>query len=173
MNELTININWIYFLGIIGSIILIAWRTSARFTAIETSMTWVKESLRDLKINAENARTPAFAAHSPINLNATGEQWLIDSGLKEYIDLNRDYFIKICQDKKGTNPYEVQEHTFSLFSDINFDPALDDKLKKFAFEKGTSMGVLRRIGAIHLRNLCLESFGMNKDDIDKHVPKSL
>lgn len=171
MNELTVHINWIYFLGIVGSLIGFAWYTNGRFTALETSMNWVRELLRELKVNADNARTPAFASHSPINLNPTGEHWLVESGLKEYIDLNKDYFIGLCQNKKDTNPYEVQEYAFKIFDDIVFDPALSDKLKKFAFEKGTTMAVVRRIGGIYFRNLCLDHFGMNREDIDKHKPE--
>lgn len=165
-----IHIGWEYFLGIMGGLILIAHYSNGRFTALETSMTWVKDILKDLKTGADNATNPAFGAHSPVNLNATGETWLVESGLKEHIDSNKDYFIKQCAEKKETNPYEVQKHTFKLFDETDFDSPFEDRLKKFAFEKGTSMSVIRRIGGIYLRNLCLQDFGMNKDEIDKHDP---
>ncbi len=175
MNEvvrymLNITIGWEWALGIFGALILIAWKGSARFTALETSMDWVKDTLKDLKTGADNAANPAFAAHSPVNLNATGEVWILESGLKNYIDTNRDLLLKQCVEKKGTNPYEVQKQTFKLFDEIEFDPIFEDKLKKFAFDKGTTMSVIRRIGGIYLRNICLEDFGMNKDEIDSHDP---
>lgn len=169
-DPILIQINWVYFLGIMGALIGIAWYTNGRFTALEVSMNWVKEILKDLKTGADNASNPAFGSHSPVNLNPTGEVWVVESGLKEYIDNNKDFFLKQCAEKKETNPYEVQKHTFKIFDEINFDPALDDKLKKFAFEKGTSMAVIRRVGGIYLRNICLENFGMKKDEIDKHDP---
>ena len=170
MGGLTIQIDWQYFLGIMFGLIVVAWYSNGRFTALETSMVWVKETLRDIKTGADNAANPAFAANSPVDLNETGKVWVVQSGLKEYIDSNSDYFLKECDGTKDTNPYEVQKHTFKLFDDINFDPAFEDRLKKFAFDKGTTMAVLRRVGGIYLRNICLERFGMKRDDIDKHDP---
>lgn len=167
---MNIHISWEYFLGIMSGMVLLAYYSNGRFTKLETSMEWVKDILKDLKTGADNALNPAYGAHSPVNLNTTGENWLNSSGLKEYIDNNKDYFLKECVEKKETNPYEVQKHAFKLFDEINFDPALDDKLKKFAYEKGTTMAVVRRVGGIYLRNLCIEDFGMNKDEIDKHDP---
>jgi hypothetical protein len=170
---LSISIGWPYFLGLMGSLILIAWYSNGRFTALETSMDWVKEILKDLKTGADNASNPAFGAHSPVNLNPTGEAWIVESGLKEYIDSHKDELLKQCEDKRNTNPYEVQKHIFKLFDEMQFDTALDDKLKKFAFQKGTTMSVLRRVGGIYLRNVCLDNFGMAKEDIDKHDPAAV
>ncbi len=168
---MTIQIGWEYFLGLVGFLICIAWYSNGRFTALETSMQWVKDTLHDLKVDSENTKTPAFSSHSPVNLNSTGESWLVESGMKEYIDAHKSDFIKICEEKKTTNPYEVQKHIFKVFDITAFDPVFDDKLKKFAFEKGISTNILRRVGAIYFRNLCLEDFGMNRDDIDKHDPE--
>lgn len=170
MQTITINIEWYYFLGIMGSLILIAWYTSARFTALETSLQWVKDILNDVKTAFDNTITnkPAFSSLSPINLTPTGEEWLIKSGLKEYLDTHKDELMKICEEKRGTNPYEVQKYIFRIFDTLDFEPDFEDKLKKFAFGKGTTMNIMRRIGAIHFRNLCFDQFGMNKEDIDKH-----
>lgn len=171
MEGVIIKIGWEYFLGIIAGLIAVAWYSSSRFTALETSMDWVKGLLKEVKLSSDNSATPAFAAHSPVNLTATGEKWLNESGLKEYIDANKDKFLQTCQEKKDTNPYEVQKHIFKVFDELPLEVAVDDKLKAFAFSKGTTMGVIRRVGAIYLRNLCLESFGMQKEDIDKHNPE--
>ncbi len=170
MDGLTIHIGWEWFLGIMGSLILIAWYSNGRFTALETSMQWVKDTLNELKISSDNSPTPAFGSHSPINLNQLGKEWLVESGLEKYIDSHKDELMKICEEKRGTNPYEVQKHIFRSFDTLTLEPTLEDKLQKFAFEKGTTMAVIRRIGAIYFRNLCLDSFGMNKKDIDKHDP---
>lgn len=170
MENLTIIVPWAYALGFIGILLVIAWKGSGRFSALETSMEWVKEILKDLQTKIDNSAKPAFGSSSPVNLNPTGDSWIKESGLKNYIDSNKDYFIKLCEDKKDTNPYEVQKYTFKVFDELNFDPAFEDKLKKFVYEKGTTINVMRRIGGIYLRNLCLEHFKMNREDIDKHDP---
>jgi hypothetical protein len=78
MATLTIQISWEYVLGIIGAIIAgsvsIAWYASSRFTALETSMEWVKRTLIDLKVAIDNANTrkPASGTVSPINLKPVG-----------------------------------------------------------------------------------------------------
>ena len=76
----------------------------------------------------------------------------------------------MCEEKRGTNPYEIQNYIFRIFDMLKLEPNFEDKLKKFAFEKGTTMSVLRRVGAIHFRNLCLDNFGMKREDIDTHDP---
>lgn len=175
MEGLVISIGWEWAFGIlitlVGSLITIAWITSSRFTKLETSMEWVRETLGDLKVNADNARNPVFASHSPINLNALGDTWMAESGLKAYIDARKDDYIGYCSEQESSNPYEVQKHAFQLMDTYHFDQEFDDRLKKFAYEKGTTMAVLRRMAGIHVRNLCLESFGMNREDIDTHDPE--
>lgn len=174
MQTISINIEWSYFLGIMGSLIFIAWYTSARFTVLETSMQWVKDILNDIKTASDNTgpNKSAFGSLSPINLTPIGEDWLIKSGLKEYLGTHKDKLMKTCEDKRGTNPYEVQKYIFRIFDTLEFEPDFEDKLKKFAFEKGTTMNIMRRVGAIHFRNVCLDQFGMNKEDIDRHDPEN-
>jgi len=75
---LTIQISWEYALGIISAIIAgsasIAWYASSRFTALETSMDWVKSTLVELKLAIDNvnAPKPACGGASPINLSPSG-----------------------------------------------------------------------------------------------------
>lgn len=168
MSDLSIQIGWEYFLGIVGLLIAIAWYSNGRFTALETSMDWVKDAIKELKVNADNISNPAFGSHSPISLNAMGEAWLVESGMQEFIDNKQAELLQSCEEKRSTNPYEVQKHVFKMFDVLPIEPAYDDRIKKFAFEKGTTMEVMRRVGAIYFRNICLERFGMNQEDIDKH-----
>lgn len=170
MEGLTISIGWEYFLAIMAVLVVIAWKGSGRFAALETSMDWVKKILNELKINSDNTNSPAFGSSSPIELNEKGEKWIIESGIKEYLDANKETMMEKCTNKQETNPYEVQNHIFALFNTLEFEPEFDAKLKKFAFEKGTSMNILRRLSALYFRRLCLEKFGMNTADIDKHDP---
>ena len=53
---ITINVGWEWALGIFGLLILIAWKGSARFTSLETSMQWVKQTLSELKKAIENGK---------------------------------------------------------------------------------------------------------------------
>ena len=80
MTPITINIEWPFALGIIGTLMIIAWFANGRFTELETSMTWVKETLHDLRITVDNLVNPAFGSKSPVKLNEMGEKWLVESG---------------------------------------------------------------------------------------------
>ncbi|MFZ1977189.1 MAG: hypothetical protein WAV76_04475 [Bacteroidota bacterium] len=178
--DIIISIDWKYLVGIgsvliviIGATVKFAWYANGRFTALEISMDWVKELLHDLKVTVDNTAKPVFVSRSPVNLNEKGEAWLIESGLKDYIDTHKEELMKGCEDKKVTNPYEVQMHVFKMLDNYKFDDAFDDKLKKFAFEKGSPMSLVRRVAGIYFRNLCLEKFGMSKEDIDKHDPENI
>jgi hypothetical protein len=171
MNGLTIYISWEWALGIIGTIVLIAWKANGRFTSIETSLDWLVDRIKDLKIDIDNVRNQAFHNTSPVVLTDNGATWLTDSGLKKYIDSNLPFLRASCSSKKETNAYEVQEHVFSLFDKMNFGKETDDKLKQYAYEQGISMEVLRRIGAIYFRDICLVDFKMDLKDVDDKAKK--
>lgn len=49
MEGITVHIGWEYFLGLLGALVAVAWYSNGRFTALETSMDWVKNMLLDLK----------------------------------------------------------------------------------------------------------------------------
>jgi len=150
---LTININWEYFLGIIGTIIALAYYGSGRFTRIETNFEWLADTVRDLSIKMENATANAFEVHSPVSLTATGEQLLRDSGLKSYIDRHRDELTAQIRLMARPELYSIQESAFRVFAKISLDRAFARNLNKFAFRSGTSTDLLRRVGAIYLRDI--------------------
>lgn len=58
MDGLIINISWEYALGIIGFLILgpsvVAWYASARFTKVETSMEWLRDTVKEIKAKLDN-----------------------------------------------------------------------------------------------------------------------
>src|SRR5712671_2077175 len=87
---LSITINWEYFIGIIGSLIALAYYASGRLSRLETNFDWLLRAVRDLTIKVENVSASAFEASSPISLTATGEHLLRDSGLKSYVERNRE-----------------------------------------------------------------------------------
>lgn len=136
-------------------------------------MDWVKDHLKELKLASDNAARPAFASQSPVNLNKLGEEFLSESGMRKYIEDNKDFLLSECKKMGNENPYQVQENAFKVMDEYKFDDAFYAKLLKFAFDKGTTPAVLRRVAGIHLRNVCLDSLGMDRDDIDKHTPTSV
>ena len=54
MNEITIYIDWPYFLGIVGTLIATAYYPNGRFTKIETTVEWLKETLLEIKATLED-----------------------------------------------------------------------------------------------------------------------
>ncbi len=171
MEPILIQINWIYFLGIIGSLILISWYSSGRFTAIETSITWIKEGIIKLEGrigNLEGRLDKSFSTQSPISLLQRGKDILQHSGLKIYIDNNEQMLLERCKSEKSmSNPYDIQESAFKFFDEIVFPVNLEDRIKSTAFNFGASLEVVRRIGAIYFRDLCLSKLGFKPEDLDK------
>jgi hypothetical protein len=53
MNGITIYVDWAYFLGIVGTLIGIAYYANGRFTKIETTIEWLKEILLEIKTRLE------------------------------------------------------------------------------------------------------------------------
>ena len=56
MNGITVYIDWAYFLGIVGTLIGIAYYANGRFTKIETTVEWLKEILLEIKERLENGK---------------------------------------------------------------------------------------------------------------------
>jgi hypothetical protein len=53
MHGLVINIDWEYFLGLVGAIVGIAYYANGRFTKVETSLEWLKDAVRELQIKSD------------------------------------------------------------------------------------------------------------------------
>lgn len=169
MNEISIQINWVYFLGIIFALICVAWYSNGRFTKLETDMEWIKNLLKNLKIDFNNKEAEVFVKQSPVELTPKGEKLLEESGLKKYIADNQESFISKCKDTKIiNNAYDVQEYIFNLMDNWSFEINFERKLKKYAYEKGIEIDILRRIAGIYLRNICISKMNLDKQDIDKH-----
>jgi hypothetical protein len=61
MNGITIYVDWSYFLGIVGTLIGIAYYANGRFTKIETTIEWLKETLLEIKSRLEDEMRPSQA----------------------------------------------------------------------------------------------------------------
>lgn len=165
MNSLAINIDVLYFLGIIGTLLALAWYASARLTRVETKIEGLETRLTILE-----GRAPDFFKYeSPVSLTAEGEQLLNESGLKKYVDDNAENFFGQCAAEHDlSTAYDIQEAAFDFFDSLEFEHEFEISLKKYAYEEGVELPVLRRIGAIYLRNLLLEKMGAAEKDLDAY-----
>lgn len=166
--------------SIFGSVVGATWLLSGKISFLNGIIKGLEKRMEDfnqrmdrfngrltnIESSAKNANAP-IKSQSPLSLSDVGEKYLQESGLKKYIDDNSPTLLNTCQTKKNTNAYEVQEYIFRLFDGLEFPPEIDKKLKTYAFEAGLSMEVLRRIGAIYFRDICLQQFMMDLEEIDQ------
>jgi hypothetical protein len=157
MDTLTINISWEYFLGVLGSLIALAYYTNGRFSIIETDIGWLKETLSELAINAENITAKLFRNESPASLTATGYVVLQKSGLKSYVEAKKATLLAALKLRKPTGLYEIERRSFRLLADLSFEGIVQEHLSNFAFKNGISVNILRRVGAIYLRDIAADS----------------
>jgi hypothetical protein len=157
MSDLAINISWEFFFGIIGSIIALAYYANGRFTRLETNFDWLADAIRDLTIKAENISAKLFDAGSPVALTYAGRRLLERSGLKSYIDARKTQLISQLHARQPLDLYSVQESAFRLWASASLDEASKQQLNRFAFESGISTDLLRRVGAIYLRDIAAEA----------------
>lgn len=155
MESLTINITWEYFLGVLGSLIALAYYTNGRFSVIETDVGWLKETIAELAINAENVSAKLFKNGSPVSLTATGYHVLQRSGLKSYVETKRATLLAALKLRRSGNPYEIERRAFRLLADLPFEAIVGEHLNNYAFKNGVSMNILRRVGAIYLRDIAV------------------
>ena len=55
MTNLIINVNWEYFLGVVGTVIALAYYANGRFTKLETSVEWLKDAMRELTLSSQKS----------------------------------------------------------------------------------------------------------------------
>ncbi len=155
MDTLVINISWEFFLSAIGSVIALAYFANGRFTGLETNVEWLKETVSELLITAENVRAKLFKNGSPVSLTANGYHVLARSGLRSYVDAKRRALVSALD--TSSNRYELQRKAFQLFSELRLEEPVARHLQNFAFANGISTDLLRRLAAIYLRDLATQS----------------
>ncbi len=157
-----INIGWEFFLIIMGTLIGIAWYAGYRFSALDISVKWIKESITKLEGRMDNA----FGSASPIKLLPRGIEVLETSGLKKYINNNKQNLITKCDFKKGlVNQYDIQERAFECFDKLNLG-TFEQKLKDASYKYGMSLETIKRIGGIYFRDILLSENGFTPEDLD-------
>jgi hypothetical protein len=86
-------------------------------------------------------------------LTPAGHELLEQSGLKSYIDCRQEPLVSRLPRNAPFDLYALQTASFRLVGRISFHQAFARRLNKFAFEHGVSTDLLRRIGAIYLRDI--------------------
>ncbi len=131
----------------------------------------IRESLQEIRerfARLEGSLSGTFQTQSPISLLPKGEEILIKSGLKKYIDTHAQELLGQCKSSNPmSNPYDVQEASFKFFDKLKFADEIEDELKTTAFNFGVDITVVRRIGGIYFRDLCLKEHGFSPEDLDK------
>ena len=148
---------------IIGGVAWGAWYASSRLTRVETKVDGFETRLTSLEGRLDNA----FASGSPVSLLPKGEIIIKESGLKKYIEDNKEKLLSQCEkDDNMKNPYDIQETSFKFFDQYNFGE-FEKNLKDSAYKHGIGMEVMRRIAGIYLRDICLKKHGFTPQDLDK------
>lgn len=138
----------------------------------------IKPDLKDVRerFAALEGRMAGYTqSRSPISLTEKGQKLLNESGLKEYIDKNKDRLLRACESKfKMETAYDVQEAVFDYFDNqLELDPEYEKRIKEYAYKDGAGMEIVRRVGAIYFRDICLKHFNKDATELDKHpVPVS-
>jgi hypothetical protein len=157
MDVLVMHLSWEYFLGVMGALIGIAYYTNGRFTGLETDVGLLKDTIGELAINAENVTAKVFKKGSSVSLTATGYHVLKRSGLRSYIDTKRTKLLATLNPAKQSDPYAIERRSFRLLAELPLDGAVGRHLDSFGFNNGISTTLLRRVGAIYLRDIAVSS----------------
>lgn len=157
MDVTVINIGWVYFLGMIGGLIAIAYYANCRLTALAMNTEWLREMVTELLVAHENDRAELFNNTPQLSLTTKGYHALARSGLRSYIDANKRRLLSQIGNETLSSAYELQSRAFRVFADLSLEEPVARNLNTFAFANGTSPTLLRRLGAIYLRDIALHS----------------
>lgn len=134
----------------------------------------IRPDLKDVRerlFTLEGKTSQLFASASPVQLLPEGRRILSESGMEKFIEQHQEKLLNKCGASKLSNPYDVQKAVFALFDEYTFSTDMHEQFKQYAFDHGITMDIIRRIGAIHFRDICLQHIGMSRDEIDAHDPE--
>lgn len=156
-NPITINIDWQWALGIIGTLILIAFYAGSRLGRLENSMGWIKTELTNLWtaiLGKEAIRHGLEGKGSPLNPTELGWKYIKESGLENIVDHEkRDELLAKLKETLGdnTSEYDVQESARKLLLSIKDDPMFKP-VKDYAFNNGIDADIILILGGLLLRD---------------------
>lgn len=79
MDGITVHISWEYFVGLLSALIAMAWYSNGRFTALETSIEWIKNALLDRQRSSDGANERANMSNHA-SKEQTDERKTTDAG---------------------------------------------------------------------------------------------
>lgn len=155
--ELVIKVDILYFLGIVGTLIVIAWFTGWRFGKLHDSIEWIKRELTNLweAIKGKEARRlGAEAPGSPTHPTELGWKYIRESGLDNIVDKEkREDLIEKLKNILGKEyaDYDVQEQARRLLVSMKDDPAFK-AVKDYGFNNGVDVDIILLLGGLLLRD---------------------
>ena len=154
----------------------VAWGTlGTSVKGIKADVGGLKDDMKDIRerfANLEGRSSGLFKSQSPVNLTPFGDKALTESGLKTYIEENQEILMQVCEEAHDmSTSYDVQESVFEFMNEYKFPDATENAMKTYAFDHGLTMDNMRRVAALHLRNLILGIKGYDPEDIDKNDKK--
>lgn len=177
----TIDMEWnvqtvISLISLAGTILTIGIAVGVIRNSISTLNKSINEEIKpDLKdvrerfFTMEGKISNFFKTTSPISLTSPGREILEKSGLKKYLDDNKEKIITTCESgHEMKNQYDIQQAVFSFFDSYKFPDEFEEKFKTYAYSEGISMEILKRIGGIYFRDFCLKKHGFSPEDLDKN-----
>lgn len=136
MTELVIKIDWIYFFGIIGVIITIAWAFSGRISKIENTISWIRNAIKDIKCRLDNHDAEIGnmkinickygKSDSPMKPNNEGDKLLKNSGFYANYDKIKKLVFPVLDSYKTRTLYDAEKNTLAVFDEFKDNPIFDD-----------------------------------------------
>ncbi len=166
MTELIIQIDILYFLGIIASLIGIAWFAGIKIGKIENSIEWIKNEIE--KIWNIVREKPITVSNSPMVLNETGQKILNESGIKNIILENKEMLLNAIREKNPETAYDVQEIAKKVVNLLKENTDIFIRLKNGAFKSGTNIDSVLLVGSFPLRDMALKELGFKTEDLDNN-----
>lgn len=158
--EIIIKIDIIYFLGIIGTLVVFALYAGHRIGGVENSIEWVKRELQniwDTMKGREAQRSGIEASGSPIQPTEFGWKYLRESGLDKIADEQKKEFLLqtlrslLLLDHIDHTDYDVQETARRVMVSLRDDPMMVE-VKQYAFNNGLDVDMILRLGGLLLRD---------------------
>ncbi|MCA9364539.1 MAG: hypothetical protein KC736_01465 [Candidatus Moranbacteria bacterium] len=156
-------------LGIVGPIVIIAWKFAGRLSSIETSIMWLRERSErlDRRLDGHDGDLRAIRgrgslwsrSNSPLQLTDNGRRLLLDSGMRAIVSEHLDELLELLEAEDNPTAYDVSENAIDVLVQFFSDrPDLDRSVKEYLFHhpelSGTilSMEDVFYVGSLMLRD---------------------
>jgi hypothetical protein len=171
-------------IGLLGTIIVFAFRIGAIKTTIENTekiSIEIKNDFKDLlprfvivesRVN-DLWSTKITQQNSPRYLNPVGEKILKDSNVNLLIDEHYQEILTKVKELSPGNAYQAEQDIIKSVQGLILDPDCQNKLENSAFQTGQSVSTILFVGAIYIRDKILKEIGLDVSDIDKHNPEKV